>query len=119
MAVCPEACPMLTPNTSCPVTSAPSLPVWTRPARRPRIKAPAAPRQWSRYERLSFSMLGFTWGILIVAVSALHAGNYHLDTRTSSTSGSHSGFYESARALKLDAHGAPAARQPASQEDRP
>jgi len=60
------------------------------------------PRPWSRYERLSFSMLGVTWGILVLAVAALHFGNYHLDTKTSSTSGSHAGFYESARSLKSD-----------------
>lgn len=47
-------------------------------------------------------MLGCSWGILILAVSALHLGNHDLDTRTSSTSGSHSGFYESARALKTE-----------------
>ena len=47
-------------------------------------------------------MLGCTWGILILAVSALHLGNYELDTRTSSTSGSHSGFHESARALRTE-----------------
>jgi len=48
-------------------------------------------------------MLGYTWGILVVAVSALHFGNYHLETKTSSTSGSHSGFYESANAIKPEA----------------
>ena len=76
--------------------------VWTRAARRPCSSIPAASRPWSRYERLSFSMLGCTWGILTLAVSALHLGNYDLDTRTSSTSGSHSGFHESARALKTE-----------------
>lgn len=74
--------------------------VWTRPAQRANTCAPAVQKSWSRYERLSFSMLGCTWGILIFAVSALHLGNYDRDTRTSSTSGSHTGFYESARALK-------------------
>ncbi|CAG8865379.1 hypothetical protein PS627_01283 [Pseudomonas fluorescens] len=93
---------------SAPVTSALASPhslcamIWTRPARRTSTHAPIAARSWSRYERLSFSMLGCTWGILILAVSALHLGNYGLDTRTSSTSGSHSGFHESARALKSD-----------------
>lgn len=76
--------------------------VWSRPARRSFAVPPQVPRPWSRYERLSFSMLGYTWGILVVAVTVLHFGNYHLDTKTSSTSGSHSGFYESARALKSD-----------------
>lgn len=76
--------------------------VWSRPARRPFALPPPRPRQWSRYERLSFSMLGVTWGILVLAVAALHVGNYHLDTKTSSTSGSHSGFYESAKSLKSD-----------------
>ena len=67
--------------------------VWTRSARRP----PAAPilgrKRWSRYERLSFSMLLSSWGILIVVVSWLFFSNSHLETRTSSTSGSHSSFY--------------------------
>ena len=76
--------------------------VWSRPARRPCCVQPQAPRSWSRYERLSFSMLGLTWGILVLAVAALHVGNYDLETKTSSTSGSHSGFYESARAIKSD-----------------
>ncbi|WP_133859119.1 hypothetical protein [Comamonas sp. JUb58] len=76
--------------------------VWSRPARRPFTAPQKRPRQWSRYERLSFSMLGVTWGILVLAVAALHLGNYHLDTKTSSTSGSHSGFYESAKSLKSD-----------------
>lgn len=95
---------MLVLNADSPVSSRISKPhlIWTRPARRPRHMALATPERWSRYERLSFSMLGVTWGILILAVSALHVGNYQLDTRTSSTSGSHSGFYESARALKLE-----------------
>ncbi|MGH8381214.1 hypothetical protein [Pseudomonas sp.] len=90
--------------------------VWTRTARRFSNIPPAAPRRWSRYERLSFSMLGYTWGILVIAVSALHFGNYDLDTRTSSTSGSHSGFYESAKALKPSVQGT---RQPASQGGQP
>ena len=77
--------------------------VWTRAARRPAATQPEVPKRSSRYERLSFSMLGYTWGILVVAVAALHVGNYHLETKTSSTSGSHSGFYESARAIKPDA----------------
>ncbi len=87
-----------------PASTAPDLHshVWSRPARRPFALPAPRPRQWSRYERLSFSMLGVTWGILVLAVAALHVGNYHLDTKTSSTSGSHSGFYESARSLKSD-----------------
>lgn len=52
-------------------------------------------------------MLGVTWGILVLAVAALHVGNYQLDTKTSSTSGSHADFYESARDLKSDASGTP------------
>jgi len=76
--------------------------VWSRSARRPYALPLQPPRPWSRYERLSFSMLGVTWGILVLAVAALHFGNYHLDTKTSSTSGSHAGFYESARSLKSD-----------------
>lgn len=76
--------------------------VWSRPARRPFALPQPRPRHWSRYERLSFSMLGVTWGILVLAVAALHVGNYHLDTKTSSTSGSHAGFYESAKSLKSD-----------------
>lgn len=90
--------------------------VWTRPALRPSAGAATAPRPWSRYERLSFSMLGCTWGILSLAVSALHLGNYDLDTRTSSTSGSHSGFHESARALKTETQ---APRPPAPEGDQP
>ena len=76
--------------------------VWTRSARRPSLQPTQPPRRWSRYERLSFSMLGYSWGILVVAVSALHFGNYDLETKTSSTSGSHAGFYESVRALKTE-----------------
>lgn len=77
--------------------------VWSRPARRPFAVPPQRPRHWSRYERLSLSMLGLIWGILLLAVAALHFGNYHRDTKTSSTSGSHAGFYESARSLTSDA----------------
>lgn len=91
--------PALTPPTSSGCLQALA---WTRAARRPCPSLPATSRPWSRYERLSFSMLGCTWGILILAVSALHLGNYDLDTRTSSTSGSHSAFHESARALKAE-----------------
>ncbi|CAM3786264.1 hypothetical protein CCOS865_03886 [Pseudomonas reidholzensis] len=76
--------------------------VWTRAARRPSTRRPEVPKRWSRYERLSFSMLGYTWGILIVAVAALHIGNYQLETITSSTSGSHSAFHDGAQAIKPD-----------------
>jgi len=38
-------------------------------------------------------MLLSSWGILIVVVSWLFFSNSHLETRTSSTSGSHSSFY--------------------------
>lgn len=76
--------------------------VWSRPTRRPSGAAPRGPWRWSRYERLSFSMLGYAWGILVLAVTALHFFNYDLETKTSSTSGSHAGFYESARAIKAD-----------------
>jgi len=91
------------PLSATPTHTALQTLAWTRPARRPSTPQPEAPKRWSRYERLSFSMLGYTWGILVVAVTALHMGNYHLTTKTSSTSGSHAGFYESARAIKPDA----------------
>lgn len=90
------------PSSSLASPSSLQAMVWTRPARRPSASTPTPPAPWCRYERLSFSMLGSTWGILILAVSVLHLGNYDLDTRTSSTSGSHSGFYESASALKVE-----------------
>ncbi|MFA0997718.1 MULTISPECIES: hypothetical protein [Pseudomonas syringae group] len=80
--------------------------VWTRSVRRPYAAQPKIPKHWARYERLSFSMLGYTWGILIVTVTALHFGNYHLETKTSSTSGSHLGFHESSNAIKPDAQSA-------------
>jgi hypothetical protein len=38
-------------------------------------------------------MMGLAWGITIAIVTALHFGNYHLETRTSSTSGTHREFY--------------------------
>lgn len=67
--------------------------VWTRSARRPSVAPLKGRKRWSRYERLSFSMLLSSWGILIVVVSWLFFSNSHLETRTSSTSGSHSSFY--------------------------
>jgi hypothetical protein len=67
--------------------------VWTRSARRPNAAPFKGRKRWSRYERLSFSMLLSSWGILIVVVSWLFFSNSHLETRTSSTSGSHSSFY--------------------------
>ncbi|WP_432786397.1 hypothetical protein AAEX37_00511 [Oligella sp. MSHR50489EDL] len=57
-------------------------------------------RRWSRYERLSFSMLFYTWGILVLTVTLLHVGNYHLETKTSSTSGTHSGFHGTTSTLR-------------------
>lgn len=83
--------------------SIPQAQVWTRSVRRSSGTQPKMPKHSSRYERLSFSMLGYTWGILIVTVTALHFGNYHLETKTSSTSGSHLGFHESSNAIKPDA----------------
>ena len=69
---------------------------WARPARDKSPPQLVKPSFWSRYERLSFSMFSYTWGILILVVTALHFGNYHLETKTSSTSGSHSAFYGTA-----------------------
>ncbi|WP_320347277.1 hypothetical protein [Castellaniella sp.] len=85
--------------------------VWSRPTRCPSGGAAMGPWRWSRYERLSFSMLGYTWGILVLAVAALHIFNYDLETKTSSTSGSHASFYESAQAIKVDQSGAQAPGQ--------
>lgn len=69
--------------------------VWTRTACRAPSQAPRGKpsTRWTRYEKLSFVMMGLAWGITIAIVTALHFGNYHLETRTSSTSGAHSEFY--------------------------
>lgn len=48
----------------------------------------------SNYEKLSFVMLGCSWGLLVLVVTFLHFGNSHLETKTSSSSGSHSSFYK-------------------------
>lgn len=90
--------------------------VWMRPARRLPGTPPAAPKRWSRYERLSFSMLGYTWGILVVVVTALHFGNYHRETKTSSTSVTHSGFHVRASELKPEA---PSPRQRTPDGEQP
>ena len=76
--------------------------VWTRSARRPSAAPMKGRKRWSRYERLSFSMLLSSWGILIVVVSWLFFSNSHLETRTSSTSGSHSSFYMGTSAQEAD-----------------
>lgn len=69
--------------------------VWTRDARRAQSRAlrDKPSTRWTRYERLSFLMMGLAWGLMIAIVAALHFGNYHLETRTSSTSGTHKSFY--------------------------
>jgi len=87
--------------------------IWMRPARRASLPPPRAPRRWSRYERLSFSMLGCTWGILVAVVALLHAGNWQRETKTSSTSGAHTGFYGSAAAVKAASQGSAPGVSPA------
>ncbi len=69
--------------------------VWTRVIPRPQTQNhPEKPvRRWTRYERLSFLMMGLAWGLTIAIVAALHFGNYHLETRTSSTAATHREFY--------------------------
>lgn len=81
--------------------------VWTRSARRPNAAPFKGRKRWSRYERLSFSMLLSSWGILIVVVSWLFFSNSHLETRTSSTSGSHSSFYMGTSTQSPDASTSP------------
>jgi len=76
------------------------MPVWQRPSQQPATSPGGKPGHWSRYEKLSFSMLGYTWGVLVVVVTALHVSNLHRETRTSSTSGSHAGFHGAAAAVK-------------------
>lgn len=63
------------------------------PGRGCRASFAARTRSWSRYERLAFAMLGYTWGLLIAAVAALFFFNRELETHTSSTSSSHSTFF--------------------------
>lgn len=77
--------------------------IWTRGALRPLANPQEPGKQLSRYERMSLSMLGYTWGVLVVAVTALHFGNYDLETKTSSTSGSHSEFHDITGTPKSDA----------------
>jgi hypothetical protein len=38
-------------------------------------------------------MMALAWGLTIAIVAALHFGNYHLETRTSSTAATHKEFY--------------------------
>lgn len=67
--------------------------IWQRPiAQIKSAQATTISKKWSNYEKLSFVMLGSSWGILVCVVTALHFGNSHLETKTSSTSGSHSLF---------------------------
>lgn len=54
----------------------------------------ARPRFWSHYERLIFVLLGWMWVALLSITLLLHVGNYGLETKTSSTSGTHSDFYD-------------------------
>lgn len=54
----------------------------------------AQSRSWSHYERLTFVLLGWMWVALLGITLALHIGNYGLETRTSSTSGTHMEFYD-------------------------
>ena len=66
--------------------------IWSKPfAIKQRSLPPKS--KLSNYEKLSFLMLGCSWGILVLVVTFLHFGNSHLETKTSSTSGSHSSFY--------------------------
>jgi len=69
--------------------------VWTRTIDRAQSQTSRykPSTRWTRYEKLSFVMMGLAWGITIAIVTALHFGNYHLETRTSSTSGAHREFY--------------------------
>jgi len=69
--------------------------VWTRviPRTRTQSRPEKHARPWTRYERLSFLMMGLAWGLTIAIVAALHFGNYHLETRTSSTAATHKEFY--------------------------
>jgi hypothetical protein len=69
--------------------------VWTRPVRRSQnqVALGKSSKRLSRYEKLSLLMMSLAWGLTIAIVTVLHFGNYHLETRTSSTSGAHKEFY--------------------------
>ncbi|MHC3941228.1 hypothetical protein ACI0FR_02549 [Paenochrobactrum sp. BZR 201-1] len=51
-------------------------------------------RGWSRYERLSLVTVLLLSGVMFAVTAGLHWWNYDLETRSSSTSGSHSSFYK-------------------------
>lgn len=48
----------------------------------------------SRYERFTTQIVVISSALILVMTGGLHLVNLHLETRTSSTSGSHSGFYK-------------------------
>lgn len=49
---------------------------------------------WSRYERLSLVTVLLLSGVMFAVTAGLHWWNYDLETKSSSTSGSHSSFYK-------------------------
>lgn len=78
-------------NPNCPIQNELQQYIWSKPFA---IKSQGIRPQskLSSYEKLSFMLLGSSWGILILVVTCLHFVNSHLETKTSSTSGSHSSF---------------------------
>lgn len=58
------------------------------------VAAKPAKRSATRYEKFTTKMVLFS-GVLTLGITAcLHIVNYGLETKTSSTSGTHSGFYK-------------------------
>ncbi|MBL3700199.1 hypothetical protein [Leucobacter luti] len=51
-------------------------------------------RRATRYERFTTRMVLLSTVLTLVVTMGLHIGNYGLETRTSSTSGTHSNFYK-------------------------
>lgn len=61
------------------------------------VKSPAVKKKraaLTHYEKMTFQVLLYSWGLLAVVIYGVHFGNYDLETKTSSKSPTHASFYE-------------------------
>lgn|GEM_PF-7046482 len=69
-------------------------PAWSLQLRGARDARVQTRQGWSRYERFSILIVLLLSGLMVAVTGGLHFYNYNLETRSSSTSGSHSDFYK-------------------------
>lgn len=89
-------------STTLPVAQTPSAqpdphrgaPTWQSQLFAPCPEERANKRRATRYERFTTTMVLVSSVLVLVVTASLYGFNYGLETKTSSTSGTHGGFYK-------------------------